>query len=174
MSGTTSFGSGIPRGGHARFLKRSRKYDPTIMAKSVASEAISVPMPHHAAGLPKRGGSIVSASVECQASSTSPSTIAIIAATSYFSTTSTLKNADRTNANVIGHGDECGMRTTSAGRASTNDVCICSCPASSSSPRYDTPSQFGYALVTVGMTAKLYSGGGEGIVHSSVGPCQGS
>ncbi len=35
-------------------------------------------------------------------------------------------------------------------------------------------SQFAYALETFGMTAKLYSGGGDEIVHSSVAPCHGS
>src|SRR5437762_102873 len=38
----------------------------------------------------------------------------------------------------------------------------------------DLRSQSGYRDVTVGITAKLYSGGGEGIDHSSVGPPQGS
>src|SRR6266576_2777499 len=35
------------------------------------------------------------------------------------------------------------------------------------------PSQSGYLLVTVGIFAKLYSGGGLGIVHSSVPAPQG-
>ena len=47
-------------------------------------------------------------------------------------------------------------------------------PPSPRSAMRSPSSQFGYALVTLGMTAKLNSGGGEGMVHSSVGPCHGS
>jgi hypothetical protein len=35
-------------------------------------------------------------------------------------------------------------------------------------------SHIGYGLVTRGITAKLYSGGGELVAHSSVAPSQGS
>src|SRR5207248_11226777 len=42
------------------------------------------------------------------------------------------------------------------------------------SARRSSTSQFGYALRTVGMTGKLYGGGGDVVAHSSVPPKNGS
>src|SRR5579884_1596900 len=88
--------------------------------------------------------------------------------------TSITKTRLSTNASVIGHGDECGMSTISAVQPSTSVETCCLCPSSSATDDGTSSSQFAYALVTVGIVAKLYSGGGDGIVHSSVGPCHGS
>src|SRR3954471_11886803 len=139
-------------------------------------------MPQSDAGAPRAGEATGGGSFACQATSASPARTAKAAAMLYFSTTSTANIADTQTASMIGHADECGSETTSAGYASKGVDRTCSCPSSTPSPtarrrrsaRRSASSQFGYALVTVGVTAKLTSGGGDGTVHSSVGPRQGS
>ena len=89
----------------------------------------------------------------------------------------------RQSASTNGHGEPCGISAISVGSASIPDESGCSLPTSRrpiprssrrASATRSASSQFGYALEIVGMTAKLYSGGGEGIDHSSVGPRHGS
>ena len=90
----------------------------------------------------------------------------------------------RQSASTIGHGEPCGISAISVGSASIPDrerLLVADVeeadPAlrAAARPRpRSASSHFGYGLEIVGMTAKLYSGGGEGIDHSSVGPRHGS
>ena len=87
------------------------------------------------------------------------------------------------SARTIGHGDSAGIDSTSSRYPSRTVDAGVSCPSSSTSvpassrrasSSRSSRSQFGYGLVTFGMTGKLYSGGGEVVAHSSVPPKNGS
>src|SRR5581483_7374219 len=122
-------------------------------------------------------------SFQCQPPSETRQRRAKIAASPILPITSPVKTIARQNARMGGHGDECGISTISENLPSATLDTAVSCPWSSTiapsarlraSRSRSATSQFAYALVTVGMTAKLYSGGGELVAHSSVGPFHGS
>src|SRR3954447_15873468 len=84
------------------------------------------------------------------------------------------KKMPTTNASTIGHPDSDGMCTASSKWPSRTVLACVAWPWSRGNPSRSSGSQFGYGLVTLGMTAKLYGGGGDVVVHSSVPPWNGS
>src|SRR3954462_14923138 len=84
------------------------------------------------------------------------------------------KKMPTTNASTIGQPDPDGMGSTSSKWPSRTVLACVAWPWSRGNRSRSSTSQFGYGLDTLGMTAKLYGGGGDGVVHPRVPPWNGS